>query len=172
MTATAERITMHPFERANLGVGPFRCVGMSQRRTPAGQPAGTCAYCGTGILYCFRIRDAFGKEFVVGSDCVLKEMVGVDGGLTREIRRMKLEHERKARAEKREAEWARIVERSRAARALLAADATLFAGQPHPNDWYASQGKTYRDYLDYMLGSGATGRAMACREIERATEAR
>lgn len=68
---------MHAFERAGLGVAPFRCAGMSEKvyvafpGAPA-QPAGTCDYCGNGIRYCCHIKDSSGKEFIVGTDCVMK----------------------------------------------------------------------------------------------------
>lgn len=73
----------HIFEAAGLGLAPFRCVGCYVDKGPRdlgngltagapGQPMGTCDYCGTGILYCFRIVSSDGKSFVVGSDCVAK----------------------------------------------------------------------------------------------------
>jgi hypothetical protein len=68
---------MHPYERTGLGKAPFRCIGMDENWYVAcqgapRQPGGTCDHCMTGIAYQFRIRSADGKEFVVGSECVMK----------------------------------------------------------------------------------------------------
>lgn len=67
----------HAFEKAGLGLAPFRYVGMHEKVYVAfpgapEQPAGTCQYCGNGIRYCCNIRSADGKEFIVGNDCVNK----------------------------------------------------------------------------------------------------
>lgn len=83
----------HCFEKAGLGLAPFRCVGMHTEVGPRhladgtqvgapGQPMGCCNYCGTGILYCFEIVAADGKAFIVGSDCVFKTG---DAGLTKVV---------------------------------------------------------------------------------------
>ena len=81
----------HPFQRAGLGVTPFRFVGCEERRGPIlvstdggvehwagapGQPMGTCAYCGQGIAICCTVQDGEGRRFIVGSDCIRK----VSGG--------------------------------------------------------------------------------------------
>jgi hypothetical protein len=76
--------SLHPFERNQLGVAPFRYLrherrvgpiklgdGMTEIGSP-GQPMGTCEHCGTGIADCFFIKSADGKIFYVGSDCVEK----------------------------------------------------------------------------------------------------
>jgi len=67
----------HAFERAGLGLAPFRYAGMEEKvyvafpGAPA-QPAGTCDYCGNGIKYCCHVKSADGKEFIVGTDCIEK----------------------------------------------------------------------------------------------------
>lgn len=69
------------FQKAGLGVGPFRLVGFREERGPKnlgngmtvgteGQPMGTCDYCGTGIANVYTIADSTGKKFDVGSECV------------------------------------------------------------------------------------------------------
>ena len=75
---------LHPFEAAGLGKAPFIYVGMEHKIGPItmadgitqigspGQPMGSCDYCGKGIAYCYSIKSADGKRFVVGSDCVAK----------------------------------------------------------------------------------------------------
>lgn len=74
-TENPEQYGMHVFERAGLGVAPFRCVGFHESTYQAcpGAPVQTgscCAYCGQGIRYCCDIRDSKGARFVVGMDCV------------------------------------------------------------------------------------------------------
>ena len=65
----------HVWERAKLGVAPFRFVGVTIKTYQACpdapiQPGTCCDYCGTGIMEVCIIRDARGKEFKVGNDCV------------------------------------------------------------------------------------------------------
>lgn len=93
---------IHRFEAAGLGKAPFKWVGVSEQRGPikrtingievevgsAGQPMGTCAFCGTGIAECHSIKSADGKTFIVGSDCVLKTG---DKGLKKEVSRLRTE---------------------------------------------------------------------------------
>ena len=68
---------IHVFEKAGLGLAPFRCTGMEKKTYQACigapiQPGGVCDYCGQGIMFVFAIRDRDGKTFNVGSDCVLR----------------------------------------------------------------------------------------------------
>ena len=103
----------HPFEKAGLGIAPFRCVGVRENRIkhPDGttQPGGTCSYCGTGIAYECVIQDARGQRAVVGCDCVRKVYTGNDAWtkdrlLTEMERARKLQARERARA-KRLALW-------------------------------------------------------------------
>jgi len=89
-TQTAEAATIHPFQRAGLGLAPFRYIGQVHQDIAYGQavvnsaefraggvmvttkPGGTCAYCGNGILNMFNVKSADGKTFHVGSDCIQK----------------------------------------------------------------------------------------------------
>lgn len=69
--------TIHPFEAAGLGKAPFNMVGFSEKVYSAcpgapEQAAGSCDYCGTGIKYQCHIRSSDGRDFVVGTDCVMK----------------------------------------------------------------------------------------------------
>lgn len=67
-------------------MAPFRCVGVTKNVYSAApghsQPGGMCDYCGTGIMYEYRIVSADGRKFVVGSDCVDK----VDAKLSRQVK--------------------------------------------------------------------------------------
>lgn len=79
----------HPYERAGLGVAPFRVIGAGERlfQSCPGAPVqagGSCHYCGTGIRYAAVIQSADGRVFDVGMDCVRR----VDGDDYREARRM------------------------------------------------------------------------------------
>ena len=69
-------IGKHVFEAAGCGVAPFRIVGCREEfiTYPDGttQASGCCSYCGTGIRNVFIVRDANGREFKVGCDCVEK----------------------------------------------------------------------------------------------------
>src|SRR5688572_901771 len=68
--------TIHPFEKAGLGLAPFRFTGMSKNVISHGdgitQPGGTCDFCGEGIMWECYIRAADGKIFKVGNVCVAK----------------------------------------------------------------------------------------------------
>lgn len=68
---------VHPFERAGLGKGPFRCIGSYESKFQAChgapiQPGTSCDYCGQGIMTAFKIKSADGNQFKVGCDCVAK----------------------------------------------------------------------------------------------------
>lgn len=77
MSDTPSKTTMHPFERAQLGVAPFKFVGCVENvfQAAPGEPiraGGSCDYCGNGIRYEMHIEGADGKKFKVGSDCVMR----------------------------------------------------------------------------------------------------
>lgn len=68
MTEAATVVRSHPWEKAGLGVAPFRFVMMT---TAPGQGDG-CHYCGTGIKYLFHCVSSDGKRFHVGCDCIAR----------------------------------------------------------------------------------------------------
>lgn len=101
----------HVFERAGLGLAPYKFLGMEEKRGPIvtelgggirqmvgspGQPMGCCQYCSTGIAYCYWLQSADGKKFYVGSECILKSG---DAGLRKVVK----DEQKKQRATKREA---------------------------------------------------------------------
>ena len=103
---------LHPFQKAGLGVAPFKCVGVSTNWyvTAGGahrQPGGTCDYCGTGILYEYKIVSSDGKQFVVGSRCVEKTAAEVDGfkQTQKDFEARRREAVRKAKQAERQAEF-------------------------------------------------------------------
>jgi hypothetical protein len=91
---------VHVFERAGLGLKPFKCVGFEVMKYQACQGApiqpGTCCdYCGTGIMNVFWIVSSDGRKFKVGCDCVYKTG---DGGLVKEVKDRQRQHNRELRA--------------------------------------------------------------------------
>lgn len=152
---------LHPFEKAGLGIAPFRFIGMARKVGPIrtelgngitlesgspGQPMGTCRYCGQGIAYCYEIKSADGKTFEVGSDCVNK--------LSRESNEKRdpviAAINRKAREVKNQVRHAREKKKQIEAQALFEANHTRFEKMPHPNKYFADQGKTMLDYFKYV----------------------
>lgn len=113
MSETNSSDMMHKFEAAGLGKAPFKFVGCEVQDMAYGQvilnraeyqrtgimistqPGGTCAYCGQYIVQMFNVRSADGKQFHVGSDCILK--VG-DAGLKRNVSKVRtaLRHAKEA----------------------------------------------------------------------------
>lgn len=134
---------------AHLGPAPYRYTGVSQNIfsipgcPEATKPGGSCGHCGTGISLEFHFTAANGRKFKVGSSCVDK---AGDAGLKRDIAQDVRDHQRKLRearaAKKREVNAVIVAAQWPAARGT-------FAAQPHPNAYYASQGKTLADYLEY-----------------------
>jgi hypothetical protein len=57
--------TVHIFQAAGLGVGPFKLHHVSGE-------GGKCQYCATPILWRFYLNGIDGSTFFVGSDCVMK----------------------------------------------------------------------------------------------------
>lgn len=171
-------LTIHPFEARGLGVGPFRCTGMTERRSPNGdgQPWGTCEYCHTGIAFCFHIRSSDGKMFVVGSDCVAKTDRAFDRSRSPEDRKLKAEVERLVRAHKSEQRRARkqVKEVPMYAfvaemKAALEANPALFTDTLSSASWRAAKGDTRRDDLIWQLSAGGIDyRMKAARAIEAA----
>ena len=168
-----EPLVTHPFERAGLGVAPFRCVGVEYRVGPIrsvmdfgngpvqvevgapGQPMGSCKYCGQGIAECCIIQDVNGKRFIVGNVCVRKAAAeGTDSPLERDRRKMVLaaKHDRERTASD-ELNW------------RLTNDADMrmaLQGMPHPmgfKDRKTGMPLTLLDWATWMMAnSGAAGR--------------
>jgi hypothetical protein len=113
--ATTENIGKHVFEVSECGIAPFRLVSLWQLPSPvmmnsiggceqynaimASAPCrvGCCAHCGMPLIYHYIIKDANGKLFAVGCECVNKTG---DSGLIKEVARAKKSLEQKVRADK------------------------------------------------------------------------
>ena len=158
-------VSQHKFEIAGLGRAPFTLAGYHiEWFTAPGappKPGGCCAYCFTGILHCFVIRDANGKTFTVGSECVKKTG---DAGLIDKTKNAANAMKRETKAK---ADAARI---EAAIAALPSAEASL-STMPHPNTALASAGRTLLDYVLWMLdNAGTAGKLNAARIIEQHTK--
>jgi hypothetical protein len=158
-TDNPAEVGQHVFERAGLGLAPFRFVGFSTmifRACPDAppQPGTSCDYCGTGIMYVCRIKSADGKLFKVGCDCVNKTG---EAGLIKAYKQSA-----EYRQHQRELRHAKDKIKSIELDGILARPEvkTSLSSKPHPNEYFAGKGKTYWDYIQYSLQcSGAAGRA-------------
>lgn len=143
----AER--MHIWEAAGLGRAPYRVIGCVEHPN-------VCAFCGTNILINYRVEDARGYQFVVGSDCVRSSG---DDGMILTVRY----YERMAR---RERAAQRAAKMSDELRALIRDHADELRQRPHPNGF---AGLTLLWYAEWMhLHAGATGKARAIGMIRAA----
>lgn len=73
----SQEIGMHVFQRAGLGLAPFKFVDFYTARYQACpgapvQPGAGCEFCGTGIMQVCVIESADKKRFKVGVDCLRK----------------------------------------------------------------------------------------------------
>lgn len=144
----------------HLGKAPYALVGYEycpRVETAQGFMGGNyaCDHCGRGIAHVFFIRSADGKEFTLGSEHA--NHLG-DDGLVANIKAKMADLRRKARDQaNREWNLARAKkqadDRSEAISKIKAEFAKIadnLKKTPHPNTYFASQGKTMIDYLDYF----------------------
>jgi hypothetical protein len=169
-----ETSTVHRFELAGLGKAPFRFTGQVSEKTYQAcqgapiQAGSTCDYCGTCIRYEFWVRSACGKEFKVGCDCIHKTD---DAGLIQQISvaERKLRDAKNVAAKARKA--AKLAGRVETAKAILPTVCGRLASEPHPNRYFAEQGKTTLDYVRWCLDEGRFSKPClerACFIIEKA----
>ena len=150
---------VHKFAIAGLGAGPYAFLGVTTaifRAAPdaPAQPGTCCDYCGTGIMFVFHLRSSDGHSFKVGSDCIHKTE---DTTLIGEIAEAERAHRRQVTEDR---ETRQIAEFAPHLESFLAS----FVSEPHPNQFYASQGKTKADYLRFCwTNSGRSGRAQYAR---------
>lgn len=168
MTNTNETVTheasSHKFERAGLGVAPFRYVGHSReiyQAIPGDpncpiQPGACCDYCGTGIMEVFHLVDCNGKRSKVGSECV--RHTG-SAGIVRKVK-AEISRQRKIKND------ARADKQIAAGRAAWPLVVSTLAQEPHPHAYQAGLGKSLADYFAWMLdNAGRTGKAKTARSI-------
>ena len=146
---------IHKFEAAGLGKAPFVFTGMEEKAHNNGdgttKAGASCDYCSTSIRYVFWCRSADGKAFGVGCDCIRK--VG-DSSLVRMISQAERELKDKKNKIIRERKKANKIERLKAARENLSSVSGLLASKPHPNKYFADQGKTLLEYVRWNLDNG------------------
>jgi len=163
--------TIHKFELGGLGKGPFHFTGEVTEKTYQACPgapvqAGSnCDYCGTCIRYEFWIMSSDNKRSKVGCDCIHKTG---DAGLIKQISiaERKLRDVKNAAAKQRKI--AKLNERIDAAKSLLSSVRGKLTEQSHPNSYYASQGKTMLDYVNWCFENHAGERA--CFIVENAAK--
>lgn len=158
--------TIHAFEKAGLGIAPFRLIRVEMRRFKAcpecpSQPGSSCDYCGEGIVETCIIQDVNGKTFKVGNVCVGKTG---DRGL---INPIKVELARLRRDESHKRDDERIAK----AQASLVVDEALRAtlsAQPHPNSYRAEKGDTLLDSVNFLISfAGRKGKVDAAKIVEK-----
>lgn len=158
--------SIHIFERAGLGVAPFKFVGCETRIYKASpdsppQAGWSCEFCGTPIMQCCKIKDANGVQFIVGNECVYKTD---DKNLVSEAKAEILKIQREARHKKE-------AEKIEAARADLAGNVqlqTVLSLEPNPNKWQADKGGTLLDWVNFMFdNAGNKGKLEAAAVIKK-----
>ncbi len=162
---------LHPFERAELGIAPFKFVGVREELFQAipGQPykpAGSCEYCGTAIRDCYYVQSSDGKTFKVGSECVNKlaksdneKRDPVIAAIHREARRLK--RERRTASEQK---------RVKAAKAYLAEHRAEFEAEPHAmaEHWEWVKDQTLEDQYEWSFANaGLSGQMRVTKLIEK-----
>lgn len=154
----------HPFERAGLGPAPFRFLGMSESVYQAApgapvQPGASCNYCGQAIRYVFHIMNANGGGFDVGSECV-RRTHGSGSAIVRAADRALRDFQYLRRKEREQ-------ERIGKAREILASRPDYGRNRPHPSAWHARNGRTRRDYIDWIMEFGGNRAKLAIwRELQ------
>ena len=188
---------IHRWETLGVGTAPYRALGVISLPSPSlaetnttaynlqlqeaseaaqnlGVSLGSCRVCGMGIMNNYVIKDATGRHFVVGSDCVRKagdsklvsEVEKLERLQSGRIRRLKAEE----KAEKRRLEVEAELERQRAEtggrtyqeieaakRAEVLAVRAAFIAEK--NDWLirvlerAHQGGFVQSILDELRGT-------------------
>jgi hypothetical protein len=150
-----ENIGQHVFEVAGLGRAPFAFVSYEYKTYQASpdspiQAGGSCDYCGAAIVNFCWVRDADGKLFKVGPDCIAK--VG-DKGIIESFKKS-----REYRQHQRDQREARAAVKINSCRSLLA-DANVrakLAANPHPNQWQRDKGASRLDWAEWMLLNAGT----------------
>lgn len=175
-----ETTTIHPFEKAGLGLAPFRYIGMVAQDIEFGRarlnsrdeavsvtttPGGTCDACGQYIVDMFRIQSADGKVSTVGCDCIAKVGMKVEKLPQYKADLKKLGQQKRVITKGKEE--ARIL----AARRLFLVTEAMFTDKPHPVKWRAEQGGTLRDYVEWVFGNaGHSGKFSVTKMIEKAAK--
>ena len=128
--------TIHVFEEAGLGKGPFKLHHVTAE-------GGRCEYCNTVIVFRFYIQGKDSRIFFVGSDCVMKTG---DLGLIKVVEKEVKKRQAELREKRDEAKLQELKDFIKNPDNIKKLNE-----QPHPNAYFANQGKTQKDYLEYMI---------------------
>jgi hypothetical protein len=155
-------VKVHPFSRT-LGPGPYRFIGQgkvcfgetfgARYIGPACESgAGTCAHCGTAIIYVYVIETAEKRRFGVGSDCIGKiQDQSQFENFTAFERELKLQ-KRKAGQETRERSRIKLMQQCQD---RVASNFETLSKHPHPSPFRANE--TFQDYAKwYVARTGAS----------------
>lgn len=157
---------VHKFQLAGLGQAPFQFAGMTESviTYPDGtsKAGSSCDYCGTGIRYEFWIESADAKRSKVGCNCVHKTG---DAGLVLQISKAERELKDKKNAAAKERKRLKLVERVAKAKELLPSIRWKLAEQPHPSPYFAKEGRTLLDYVNWCFDNGAEEKACVMIEL-------
>ena len=183
MTTDQTTTKIHPWEKAGLGLAPFRFIGFFMDYGPhrmivrgvngepveievgsPGQPMSSCDYCGQGIGDVYRVRSSDGREFKVGCDCIAK--VDADKTVANYTAVEKV-----AKKAKNDAAKKRDGARADAAAALVFDEGEkndrvreILASRPHPS----LDGRSLQDYVSFMFANAArAGQMRATRIVEK-----
>lgn len=128
----------HEMKMKSFGQAPYHCVGTHE----APFKTEVCDYCSTVITIVFDCVSSDGHHFVLGSTCIdhLND------------RKLKYEVAEKLR-ERREAKAQIKID---VAKKVYSDVSEKLKIQKHPNYYYANQGKTLLDYVDYLFKFGGT----------------
>ena len=159
---------IHPFEKADLGLAPFRLDGITEKWYVAcpgapKQPGSCCDFCYTGIAYEFWIRSSDGKRFKVGSECVRKTG---DAALINETDRAAARLKLDLRHEKEAARIAATQEK------LTDSDLqAVLSSLPHPYQYQAAKGLTRLDWATWMMdNAGNKGKIDVAKFLDQITK--
>lgn len=154
---------MHPFNKT-LGPGPYKLIAVWSMPSPslleqnpdafnnamrhAPKLDGYIGSC-SGILHHYIIQNSNGKTYAVGSTCVNKH--SQDPNLIKEVKRKETLRQKQLKQSQKN-------ERQKLAEKLLEVNKEKLTKQPHPNQYYASQGKTLYEYYRFCLGSDTSNK--------------
>lgn len=154
----------HPF-RKSLGIGPYSYVGFVEIKLDPRRGTvvtgdthlkvengfGTCDHCSHGIMNCYIVRNGEGKLYSVGSECIMKTDADDQYDMDEVVRAVKRKKNAMISAKRQDKAFKARVE----AKAWIEANADTLKSMPHPNAYFASQGKTKYDWLMYYLPKNA-----------------
>ena len=152
----------HKFEKSGLGKAPYQLVGYRYSPVTTDQNGvkvsgnGNCMHCGRPIAHIYICKSSDGIVFELGCVCVddlhdtelSKAVKAKDKEVKNDARKEKLEVSRQAQYEaEKKAEQEALVKIENEFEAVK----PELEKRPHPNAYFASQGKTLLDYVLYFL---------------------